>query len=144
MTELLTTADERVAAGFLAGLRDELDAAGEYGSQSWRRCRDAQIHRLHERFDWEVDVIAAHFRLGRNAVRAALSRHDARERTPLAAHAASGETEPVVSATQPGWTLTVADSPPISLHASITEVTRLLQIFHARGIDAALTSGVVR
>ncbi|WLP89943.1 hypothetical protein [Gordonia sp. NB41Y] len=66
--------DDEVARQFLDDLRVRLDNAGEYGSIPWRTERDAQIHRLAS-LGWTEHDLAAHYQLGRPAVRAALARH---------------------------------------------------------------------
>jgi hypothetical protein len=66
--------DDQIGHQFLDDLRARLDNAGESGSIPWRTERDAQIHRLAS-LGWTEHDLAAHYRIGRPAVRAALSRH---------------------------------------------------------------------
>lgn len=73
--------DDQIAAQFLDGLRARLDAAGEHGSIPWRTERDAQMHRLAS-LGWTDADLAAHYRLGLAAVRAALARHANNTTTP--------------------------------------------------------------
>lgn len=73
--------DDQIAAQFLDNLRARLDAAGEYGSIPWRTERDAQMHRLAS-LGWTDADLAAHYRLGREAVRGALARHASNKTTP--------------------------------------------------------------
>lgn len=73
--------DDQIAAQFLDDLRARLDAAGEYGSIPWRTERDAQMHRLAS-LGWTDTDLAAHYRLGIAAVRAALARHASNTTTP--------------------------------------------------------------
>lgn len=73
--------DDQIATQFLDDLRARLDAAGEYGSIPWRTERDAQMHRLAS-LGWTDTDLAAHYRLGLAAVRAALARHANNTTTP--------------------------------------------------------------
>ncbi|WP_074852126.1 hypothetical protein [Gordonia westfalica] len=66
--------DDQIGQQFLDDLRARLDNAGEYGSIPWRTERDAQMHRLAS-LGWADTDLAAYYRIGRPAVRAALARH---------------------------------------------------------------------
>lgn len=76
-TPVATADDDQIGQAFLDQLRDQLDAAGNYGTASWRETRDAQMHRL-STLDWEPSIIAIHYRVTIGTVHNAIRRHQQR------------------------------------------------------------------
>ncbi|WP_338836326.1 hypothetical protein [Gordonia polyisoprenivorans] len=119
--------DDEIARQFLDGLRARLDAACEYGTIPWRTERDAQMHRLAS-LGWTEHDLAAHYRIGRPTVRAALARH-----------ANNSTTLDPATIRRPGYRVRIPDY-SIDLTVDHDTATRL----HGLATDHGLTAHVTR
>ncbi|MCT1353842.1 MULTISPECIES: hypothetical protein [unclassified Gordonia (in: high G+C Gram-positive bacteria)] len=117
--------DDQIAAQFLDVLRARLDAAGEYGSVPWRTERDAQIQRLAS-LGWTDADLAAHYRIGRDTVRAARVRH------------ASNTTRPDPATIRRHSYLVRIPDYAIDLAVDHDTATRLHSLINDYGIDAQI------